>query len=139
MRFAIRRFNSSYGKATHEDSLLDCAIALESLLVSNDRDLSLQFRLHGAFLLNRTRIRSRTFAFLKKLYDFRSKIVHQGIQIPELLKPEESGVSFLDEASQITREVIVAFLERSKSGICPAKVRRSLEGEILRITPGEEK
>jgi hypothetical protein len=132
LRFAIRRFNSSYGKLRHEDRLLDCTIALESLLVSDERDLSLQFRLYGALLLEPNRQRAKTYDFLKKLYGYRSKIVHKGGDIPDLLKASaDSGVSFLEETFQITREVIVAFLECSGNGEPPAKVRQRIEGRLL--------
>jgi hypothetical protein len=132
LRFAIRRFNSSYGKLRHEDRLLDCTIALESLLVSDDRDLSLQFRLYGALILEPQRKRATTYGFLKTLYGYRSKIVHEGRDIPGLLKASaDSGVSFLEETLQITREVIIAFLRCSGKGEPPAKVRRRIEGQLL--------
>jgi hypothetical protein len=78
LEIALRRFDLASGRASTEDSLIDLWITLEALLVS---DGTAELRYRASLRLARLcgdspQERQEIFAFSKKSYDARSKIVH---------------------------------------------------------------
>jgi len=66
-----------------EDKILDLGIALEMMLLDDNDDntqLSLSFRLRGAWLLSRIgQNKKESYDILKDIYKFRSQVAHTGI------------------------------------------------------------
>ena len=81
LNIAIDRFNSSY-RGRYDDMLIDQMIALESLYIGDNQELTYKLALRAAFLLGGgQRERRKIFDRLKKAYGIRSKIVH-GSPVP---------------------------------------------------------
>ena len=86
-RRALHRFAQAKGRMDYADRSLDLGIALEMLLLNRDhegedapRQLSLTFRLRGAWLVGRTsEERLAIYKILGKIYDLRSKVAHNGM------------------------------------------------------------
>ena len=117
---AVRKFNELYQRRSLEDRIIDMSILLEStLLHGQDRELRYRLALRGAHLLKSTRPTKETFALLKKFYDLRSKIVHQG---QTLDAPVQTGrqsfpaAEFVAEMHSLCREVLHTFVTRLATG-----------------------
>ena len=82
IRIALERIQNAKGRVNKpENAALDLGIALERLLLDNERgdQLALNFRLRGAWLIG-TNVEDRiaTHDVLKQVYDIRSHIAHFG-------------------------------------------------------------
>lgn len=79
---SLHRLNEAVRHTSPVDKALDLGIALESLLLSGKREkeqLTLQFRLRGAWLLGRTGARrSALYKQFRQLYELRSLAAHTG-------------------------------------------------------------
>lgn len=135
---AIERFSWSFGKHTAEDSVIDLAIALESLLCRmNDKaQLSFKFRLFGAAILAGTPECEGAEKLLRQLYDARSSVVHGGKRLAELRGRKEllEGMDpkeFIEKCSEATRRVIVAFLKEAEAGRSPEAYLRNLQDSMI--------
>jgi hypothetical protein len=123
---ALRRFNLSYSRANRDDEVIDLVVALESSLLhklDDKHELSYRMALRGATLLRATRDPRATFQFLRNLYNARSDVVHSGRTLDEMvgtrdkllkqfLDRGEGVVECVEEARQLTREVIRGYLQR---------------------------
>ena len=77
LRIPISRFNFAYDRRKPEDKLIDLIVALESLLVKENQELSYRLSLRTSFLLGKNnKERKELFCLMKKAYNLRSKIVH---------------------------------------------------------------
>ena len=78
LQIAMARFSSSYEKRDLADRLVDLVIALESLFGDGKGgDITYKLAMRGAYWLYESRNERRVaLANIKKLYDYRSKIVH---------------------------------------------------------------
>ena len=76
INIALERFHSAY-HGDIEDRLIDQMIALESLYLANEQELTYKLALRIAFLLRKRKDhRNIVFANIKKAYRYRSRIVH---------------------------------------------------------------
>jgi hypothetical protein len=79
---SLHRLNEAVRHRSEVDKALDLGIALESLLLSGKKEkeqLSLQFRLRGAWLLGRDGShRSELYRQFQELYELRSMAAHSG-------------------------------------------------------------
>lgn len=82
LTISLQRLNESVRHSNPVDKSLDLGIALESLLLSGRREkeqLSLQFRLRGAWLLGKNGLHRKTlYEQFKELYELRSLAAHTG-------------------------------------------------------------
>lgn len=77
----LSRLESSYGQRKPEDKLIDFTIGLEALFAEGPGDLRFKLASRIARLLGKTKDeRIRISIAIKKIYDFRSTIVHGEIQ-----------------------------------------------------------
>ena len=83
LQIPINRWIKSEATQTQEDKIIDIAIALESLYlseISDKTELSFRLRLHAAWLLKEnTKDRRDLMKFITEIYNCRSSIVHNGI------------------------------------------------------------
>lgn len=81
VEIAIHRFDFSYEKQTLEDKLIEYIIGFEALLLPNvNQELGYRSALRGSTLLGEDpNGRKRTYLELKKGYDVRCDIVHEGL------------------------------------------------------------
>lgn len=74
---AKNRFESSYGNRRLDDKLIDFTVGLEALFSEGPGDLRYKLSSRIARLLMKNKdAREKTSIAVKKIYDFRSKIVH---------------------------------------------------------------
>ncbi len=79
LRISLRRFNSAVSKPGLEDKVIDLAISLESIF-SSMSEISFRFSLYNSLLSGGDAAsKANSFKRLKKLYDYRSKIVHGAV------------------------------------------------------------
>ncbi|WP_143277326.1 HEPN domain-containing protein [Bordetella genomosp. 9] len=77
----LRRLAQAKRRSDQSDKILDLCIALEMLLLSENKteQLSLSFRVRGAWLLGKDAAGRKTiYSNLKQLYTARSKVAHTG-------------------------------------------------------------
>ena len=86
LQIPIDRWIKSKTSQTPEDKIIDLAIALESLYLSNipePTELSFRLRLYAAwYLKKKTKDRKDLMKIFNRLYDWRSAVVHNG-KLPE--------------------------------------------------------
>ena len=76
LALTLSRFNSSLGRVSSQDRLIDLCIALESVFQSQT-EITFQFSLFNSLLAETDPTKRHTiFKLLKKLYGQRSKLVH---------------------------------------------------------------
>ena len=128
LRVAIGRFNQSYNRRKAEDKLVDFVIALESSLLSGLSDeLSYRLGLRGAILLAETEDPVYTAAFLQAVYEIRSKIVHEGRGLFEL-------VSSLKKLKKIAPQIDIGQIPQ----ICEDMVRKILKKYLALLSSGRQ-
>lgn len=108
LRVPLHRLNEAVKHQNNVDRALDLGIALESLLLNHQpskEQLSLQFRLRGAWLLGENgQHRAELFDAFNKLYSYRSFAAHSGAVAPtktpeeEVKKTLEAGLSLCADA-----------------------------------------
>lgn len=138
IRLALDRFNVSHVRHRPEDTIVDLVIALESVMLPSDKEseLSYRFRLNGTILCSEGEGRPPTNGDLdafKRLYSYRSAIVHKGKTLAELLKGKVNA-SPLDLARHRTRMVLLAVLNRLHSGQDIDSIQSELERRSAQIT-----
>ncbi|PRX27792.1 hypothetical protein B0G75_11313 [Paraburkholderia sp. BL18I3N2] len=93
LQVPLHRLNEAVKHQDSVDRALDLGIALESLLLAHQpskEQLSLQFRLRGAWLLGRNgQHRAELFDTFNKLYSYRSFAAHSGAVAPTKTSAEE--------------------------------------------------
>ena len=116
---ALERWRESKTSQTYEDTVIDLAIALEALYLS-DRDgnseLSFQFRLRASWFLGKGKAhRKRLMDKFKAIYNLRSQAVHSG-KISEKIKIRKgeepiATSEFIPKAQDLCRKSIIKILE----------------------------
>ncbi len=134
LQVGTTRFNTSYGRISPEDKIIDMAVALESLLLWDVREeLKYRLSLRGAALLaminplglTRHRLPRETQSALKRIYDTRSGIVHNGKTLTE----NEKDVPGLCES--ILRDVLCVYLYQISKGKSIASIRQEVDDIII--------
>jgi len=150
VRLAVRRFNLAVGRRDIEDKVIDLTIALESLLVAADTELSYRLKLAASHLLRAEQKPQTTFDTVSAMYALRSAIVHTGARLNEsptkstkriLRKVSESGraVEAVDCFRQITRLVLREIIRRMQLGKNLEDIQSELEKCALgQIPPPNE-
>jgi len=76
-QFVINKLISLRLREKIEDTIMDSCLLIESLLITGNRELSYQFRLHASLLISNDISELRTnIGFFDDLYNLRSRIVH---------------------------------------------------------------
>ena len=105
----LRRLAQAKRRSDVNDQILDLSIALEMLLIAQNTDqLSLTFRLRGAWLLGDSpSTRREIYAKFKQLYDNRSKVAHEG-KIPDknVQRVAEAMPEYIDLAERSVQQTI---------------------------------
>lgn len=86
MNIAVRRLNLSYLRESDEDAIIDLVIAIEALVCNNDHgEITHKVSTRTALILSTLPDCQYTtievYSIVKKLYDFRSKVVHGSAKI----------------------------------------------------------
>jgi hypothetical protein len=78
VRVAIHRLNLSALRVTDEDGIIDAMIAIEALLSDGQQEMThkVAMRLAELYKIDRPSETERVFREMKRIYNFRSKIVH---------------------------------------------------------------
>lgn len=80
LRLSLERFFQALGESPHGDRALDLAIALESLLVDSNSEVTFRLALRAALLAeSSTSERARLRATITALYGVRSSLIHSGL------------------------------------------------------------
>jgi len=119
IQIANRRLRLSYLRDNDEDSILDIIIALETLLSDNDKgELTHKLALRTAKLLsyhNSNYNALQIFNAVKKIYDFRSAVVHGSSKIDSKreikLHSEAEPIKTISLANDYLREVLGILVE----------------------------
>ena len=141
LRVGIRWLNHLLGSpGTPEDHVVRAAIVLESTLLHGTGDeLKYRLRLRGARVLG-DRPRQDTYEILGALYDYRSRVVHDGLSLPEKISIGGCDLNrseFVHRLTAICRDVVVSLIEVEASGTPLAKALQELDEEALLGTSSE--
>ena len=141
LSIGLRRFNQSYERNILEDQLIDLTIALEStLLESLKEELTYRLAVRGAALLADAEDPwepKKSRALLSAMYDVRSLIVHNGLQLSDkdilkkIRKLEMQPKEFFQQCEQVVRDVLRAYVRRRKKGQSVRDVNEDLEARIV--------
>lgn len=140
----IRRYNETYVKHYFEDQLIDCAVALESMLLYGDGNPGTRLsrmKLRGSILLdnifNKDRGRIRTL--IDDIYEFRGDIVHQNEYLVDILEENERidllnncthPRQVISEARTLLGDVLRAYLSLRADGYSIAEVNELIDDSI---------
>jgi hypothetical protein len=135
LRQPLTRFNRTYLRASREDEVIDLVICLETLLLPNERDeLKYRLSLRGAKLLSATRNPQDIRAFLGKVYDTRSDIVHNGKTLSQI-KPKDGidvrGPQFVNDLRHLVRDVLSETIRLMSAGKSLQELCADLDRQIL--------
>lgn len=122
LQISIDRWVKSETSQNPEDKIIDLAIALESLYLSNISDtteVSFRLRLHAAwFLKEKTKDRKDLMDFITEIYKCRSSIVHNGILPKKKISKnnkrpytQEEIKELISKAQNLCQESILKILE----------------------------
>src|SRR5260221_4697854 len=137
----LERFNQSYKRESHEDRIIDLTIALESSLLAGLKDeLKYRLAIRGAALLVKIWEPQNSQLLLKTIYDVRSAIVHNGMQLggtnlkkllrrslPESMEPEK----FTQYCDNIVRDVLRTYVFRLSGSQSLQEVNDDLDKYII--------
>ena len=120
---SINRVQYSSARVQTGERALEIAIALESLLLSDEKgDNKFKTSLRSALLIRTTPEERKTVRdIVEKMYDIRSDFVHKGATDKDLKIKECAGygaltpVQIVDEARKIAIEIIITVLESPES------------------------
>ncbi len=133
LQVAFRRFNQSYARRQSDDKIIDMCIALESSLLTGQKDeIKSTFAKRAATLLAQVRDPLDAYSFFRFLYDLRSAIVHEGKSLFAMKPPKIAGkmieigeVPVLCEES--TRQVLKAYMALLSSGKSLSQINVDLD------------
>ena len=111
----LSRLSQSKRRSQIEDKLLDLGIALEMVLLGDNKNsdqLSLSFRLRGSWLLESDpKSRKTAYCLLRDIYKYRSQVAHSGIlcanNIEKIKKVREKFPEYRALAEKIVRIIIL--------------------------------
>jgi hypothetical protein len=144
LNVALRRFNQSYSRKLPEDKIIDLTIALESILLSAEKD-ELQYKLatRGARLLKKKSDPLKTRSVLKLLYTLRSAIVHEGLVLSSPSKSIKKNIRSYDAdlkpseipciCEDIVRAVILEYMSRLRAGNSVQEINLLIDDEMISV------
>ena len=111
----LSRLSQSKRRSQIEDKLLDLGIALEMVLLGDNKNndqLSLSFRLRGSWLLESDpKSRKTAYCLLRDIYEYRSQVAHSGIlcanDIGKIKIVRERFTEYCTLAEKIVRIIIL--------------------------------
>lgn len=114
IRISDKRLRYSYLRDNEEDSILDIIIALETLLSDNDKgELTYKLSMRIAKLLyfhNEKYDSIETFEIMKKIYDYRSAVVHGSSKVNSKkeikIEKDKKSIKTISIANDYLREVL---------------------------------
>jgi hypothetical protein len=117
-QLGIRRMNLAYSRELVEDKFIDVCIALDSVLTYGlDRSGRDIFAKHGSQLLCSTSNRDYLYNKLVDIYLIRSKLVHEGLTLQEVIKKYEYDIKVYTRYNdvypftiQIAREIFLEYI-----------------------------
>lgn len=131
LEIALRRFNQAYTRDIAEDRIIDLTIALESTLLSRiHNELNYRMAFRGACLLADEQDPEPTFSLLQKIYNERSKIVHDGWHLRDRTLPLR--------CEEVVRRILRAYLVRVARGESLGAINKDIESRVistLRVKP----
>jgi hypothetical protein len=102
IKIAIRRLNLSAIRANQDDGFLDCMIGLEALLSSDSQEVThkIATRMAALYKLEEPDRAAAVFREMKKIYSFRSKVVHgsEDLDMNATMVRGDKNVSIVDVA-----------------------------------------
>ena len=126
LAIALTRFNSSYERRSLADRLVDLVISLEALFGDGESS-SIAYKVAtrcACWLYPLGKERLETFRTIKKLYGFRSRVVHGGPKA----SPSEKQV---DQLENVVRTSLIKFLD---SHVAEGKTPHGAEFDNLIMT-----
>jgi|GEM_PF-3644708 len=139
---ALRRFNLSYARSTPDDRVVDFAIAYEASVLHGVKDeLRYRLALRTAALLRETYKPDATSTFMKKFYDVRSQVVHEGVPLHVALKKQKvkrygstesmPAGEFISHAGELLRACLCVYLRVAASGSSIGTLNEELDAQII--------
>jgi hypothetical protein len=129
LEIPVRRIQTAGTRKEKADALVDCVIGLEALLSTEDErtEIAYRFRVRGSVLLSKKRNeRKKHLQVLKKLYSFRSQVVHGSDFAKENL---EENLSLAENAlRKVWRWFFAYWHERKSNKEGVAKIDEMLVG-----------
>lgn len=124
LQIPIDRWIKSKTNKSNVDKIIDLGIALEALYLSDsdyNREIRFRFSLHAAWHLGKDKAhREELLKEFKKIYDWRSTVVHTG-KLPEKGRgkkkkpyPPEEVEAFITNAQDLCQKSILKILEDGK-------------------------
>ena len=117
LKLATKRLNSAFLRRAEEDSILDLTIALESLLVSDSKgEITYRLAMRLAAVCNIEPFEDyspdKIFWACKRIYDYRSAVVHGGRQIDKsrvIKMSEQKDIPAVQLGLSLLRHVVRFF------------------------------
>ncbi len=134
----VRKFNDLYNRKFLEDKILDMAILLDSILLYKEKSAAYRFSQRGTRL--RMKDPQKTFILLKKFYNLRSDIIHEGERLRQNIiiynknnkkVYEYSPSYFVLEIENICRDIIRILINDVTKGSSIANIFENLEEDLL--------
>lgn len=122
IKISNKRLRNSYLRDNEEDSILDIIIALETLLSDNNKgELTYKLSMRIAKLLNfhnNEYDTFETFGIMKKIYDYRSAVVHGSSKVNSKreikIEKDKRSIKTISIANDYLREVLKILLMNPK-------------------------
>jgi len=135
LRLPLERFDLSYGRFRIEDQIIDICIALEGLLlhdIESHAELKYRLSIRAAALLRQQMDPRIVHERVRRLYDSRSKIVHQGVRLAKgahtmNLEPQE----FAMHCYEVVRSTFKTCLEHLIAGHTLTDVCSDLDTAVI--------
>jgi len=119
-KFAIARFNQSYSAKYFEDKLLDLIITLEAIFLTGESEKAFRLRTYMSIFLGQTPEEKREiWTIIKKAYELRGRIAHQGVFLPRSIKIRDEVISrqkFMDRIEDYVRTSLRRYVEWKMTG-----------------------
>jgi hypothetical protein len=138
MQLSLRRLDSAMLREDRDDAVVDILVGLEAAL--GDRSPTemthkLSMRVAALAALDANRVAALTFTQMKKIYSYRSAIVHGGNR-PASTLPEADGteVDLLARATDLLREVLLVLLHEPRW-----REPAAIDSELLLGEPAERR
>lgn len=136
LSIALRRFQLTYNRSNFEDQVIDLTIGLESTLLFGLKDeLKYRLSLRGAYLLREEISPEKSVQLLRKLYDIRSGIVHEGKSLQSFAtKTGIAGMSpdqFVSAVLDWYRCMLKVLIPQLAGGSTLRTVVDSLDGAVI--------
>jgi len=114
-KFAIARFNQSYSTKYFAHKLLDWMITLEAIFLTGESEKAFRLRTYMSIFLGGTSVeKEEIWTFIKKAYELRGKIVHDGAFLPRLIKIGNTKIprqTFMDKIENYVRLSLRKYVE----------------------------